>query len=229
MAIKIYEIDEIWNSWAYKDLDCVPPFCPPPQTASQHGYSVDQLSPSGNEHCKTYVRCMNHLIHHMEAIADKDADLLLFAMLPLLHLQALFLHRKSKLVRSDYINPKKFSSKDILDASSYLTIKRFKLRRHIEDFEADKIQFIDYACGYQQDVWSKDPICRRVDYIWKDCVRDARLIETEIRDNMQLLAGQASLEESKKAIEISNNQIQEGKRGMWSWFQMQDVSLTQPQ
>ena len=28
VAIRIYEIDDIWNSWAYKDLDRVPPFLP---------------------------------------------------------------------------------------------------------------------------------------------------------------------------------------------------------
>ncbi len=223
MAIKIYEIDDMWSSWAYKDLDRVPPFRPPPQAESQHGSTAAQLPPSGNEYCKTYVKCLNHLISHREAAANKDADLSLLSMLPLLHVEALFLHRKSKLVRSDYINPKKFSTKDILDASSYFTSKRFHLRRHIEDFEADRMQLINYACGYQQDIWSKDPICRRVDRLWKDSVRDARLIETEIRDNMQLLAGQSSLEEPKKSIEISNYQIQEGKRGKWSWFQMQDI------
>lgn len=219
----------MWNSWAYKDLDRVPPFCPPPQVESQHDYSADQLSPSGNEHCKTYVKCLKHLIYHMEAAANNDADLSLLSMLPLLHLEVLLLHRKSNLVRSDYINPKKFSTKDILDASSYFATKRFDLRRHIENFETDRIQFIKYVCGYQQDIWSKDPICRQVDSLWKDSVRDARLIETEIRDNMQLLAGQSSLEESKRSIEISNYQIEEGKRGKWSWFQMQDVILTQQQ
>ena len=213
MTIKVYEIDEMWSSWAYKDLDRVPPFRPPPQVESQHGCSADQLLPSGNEHCKTYVKCLNHLIYHMEPAANNDADLSLLSMLPLLHLEALLLHRKSKLVRSDYINPKKFSAKDILDASSYFTTKRFDLRRHIEDFEADRIQVINYARGNQQDIWSKDPICRRVDCLWRDSIRDARLIETEIRDNMQILAGQSSLEESKKSIEISNYQIQEGKRG----------------
>lgn len=218
MTIKIYENDDMWSSWAYKDLDRVPPFRPPPQTESQHGCSADQLSPSGNEHCKTYVKCLNHLIYHMEAAAKNDADLSLLSMLPLLHLEALLLHRKSKLVRSVYINPKRFSTKDILDASSYFTTKRFDLRRHIEEFEADRIQFINYACGYQPDIWSKDPICRRVDCLWKESIKDARLIETEIRDNMQLLAGQSSLQESKKSIEISNYQIQEGKRGKWSWF-----------
>ena len=229
VAIKVYEIDDMWSSWAYKDLDRVPPFRPPPHVESQHGYVGDQLSPSGNEHCKTYVKCLNHLIYHMEAAASNDTDLSLLSMLPLLHLEALLLHQKSKLARSDYINPKKFSTKDILDASSYFTTKRFDLRRHIEDFEADRIQFINYVCGYQQEIWSKDPVCRRVDCLWKDSVRDARLIETEIRDNMHLLAGQSSLEESKKSIEISNYQIQEGKRGKWSWFQMQAVSLTQQQ
>lgn len=66
-------------------------------------------------------------------------------------------------------------------------------------FDADRIQFVNYACGYQQDIWSKDPMCRRVDRLWKDSLRDARLIETEIRDNMHFLAGQSSLEESKKS------------------------------
>ena len=203
----------MWSSWVYKDLDLVPPFRPPPQVESQHSYSADQLSPSGNEYCKTYVKCLNHLIYHMEAAAHNDPDVLLLSMLPLLHLRALLLHRKSKLVRSDYINPKRFSTKDILDASSYFTIKRFDLRRHIEEFEANRVEFINYACGYQQDIWSKDPICRRVDCLWNDSVRDARLIEIEIRDYMQLLAGQSSLEESRKSIDISNYQIQEGKRG----------------
>lgn len=97
----------------------------------------------------------------------------------------------------------------------------------LKDFEADRIQFVNYACGYLQDFWSKDPICRRVDCLWKDSVRDTRLIEIEVRDNMQPLAGQSSLEKSKKSIQISTYHIQEGKRGKWSWFQMRDVLLTQ--
>ena len=51
----------------------------------------------------------------------------------------------------------------------------------------------------KQDFRSKDTICRRVDCLWKDSVRDARLIEIEVRDNMHFLAGQSSLEESKKS------------------------------
>lgn len=55
-------------------------------------------------------------------------------MLLLLHLEALLLHRNAKLMRSDYIDPKKLSTKDVLDVSSYFTTKRFGLRRCIEIF-----------------------------------------------------------------------------------------------
>ena len=199
-------------------LDRTPPFRLPPQVESQHGNSADQLS-HADGHCKTYVRCLNHLIYHMN-VANNDVDLSLLSMLPLLHMKALLLYRKSQLVRDEYINPKFSSPRGILHGNSYFTTTRVNLRRCIEDFETERIRFIDYIHGYQQDVWSTHSVFRRVDCLWEDCVRDARLIETEIRDNMQLLASQSALEASKKSIEISNYQIQEGKRGKWSWFQM---------
>ena len=218
MRTKLYEIDTIWSSWLHKDFDRAPPFRAPPKVESKHGHNADQLSSSGNEQCKTYVKCLNHLIYHMDAEDKNNADFSLLSSLPLLHLGALLLHRQSKQARSYYNNPRNFTTKDILDASSYFTTVRSGLRRRIEDFESEKMRFINYVCAYQRDTWSKDPICRRIDCLWQDSIRDARLIETELRDNMQLQAGQSASEESKKSIELSNYQIQEGKRGRWAFL-----------
>ena len=213
MAIKIHETNNMWHSWTYRDYDQVPPFRSPPQSDIQHDLSAYQLSASGDEHCKTYIKCLKHLISHVGIAANNEPNLPLLSMLPLLHLKATFLHQKSELARRYCTNPNKYLIKDILDGSSYFTVKRFELRRHIEEFEADRIRFINYACGKQQETWLTDSACRRVDCVWKDIFRDARHIEAEIRDNLQILAGQSSPEESKKSIEISNYQIQEGKRG----------------
>lgn len=44
-------------------------------------------------------------------------------------------------------------------------------------------------------------------------VEEARRFESELRDYLQLEGSRLALEESKKSIELSNYQIQEGKRG----------------
>ena len=43
---------------------------------------------------------------------------------------------------------------------------------------------------------------------------EARHLDTEVRDYLQLIVGSLSLEESRKSIELSNHQLQEGKRGL---------------
>ena len=49
----------------------------------------------------------------------------------------------------------------------------------------------------------------------RDQIHDeARRLDTEVRDYLQLVVGNLSLEESRKSIELSNQQILEGKRGL---------------
>lgn len=50
----------------------------------------------------------------------------------------------------------------------------------------------------------------------KDLVQEASRLEGQIRDYLQLRTGELALEESKKSIEVSNQQLQEGKRGQYA-------------
>ena len=43
---------------------------------------------------------------------------------------------------------------------------------------------------------------------------EARRLDAEVRDYLHLVVGNLALEESRKSIELSNQQILEGKRGL---------------
>ncbi len=46
--------------------------------------------------------------------------------------------------------------------------------------------------------------------------RVAKRLEAEVRDYMQLVVGVLSIEESRKSIQLSNTQLNEGKKGLSS-------------
>lgn len=65
--------------------------------------------------------------------------------------------------------------------------------------------------------WLTSPPYLIIEQYWKDAVNSAHRLELEIRDYMQLVGG-LSINESRKSIELSNVQIQEGKQGLFiSW------------
>lgn len=61
--------------------------------------------------------------------------------------------------------------------------------------------------------WSTSEACEGSVDFFKQTINRARRFEAILRDSCQVKIGQLSLEESKKSIELSASQAEEGKRG----------------
>lgn len=88
-----------------------------------------------------------------------------------------------------------------------------ELRRRLEEFE-DMMQ--DALTGFNSIYgagWSTSEACEGSVDFFKQTINRARRFEAILRDSCQVKIGQLSLEESKKSIELSASQAEEGKRG----------------
>ena len=161
-----------------------------------------------------YAEILSQVIGRNKWTATGDDQVLFLAMLPLLQLDALHIQGKCRSVRRLHIElgPSsriRFSSRLCL---SDLTSERFWLRRHIEDAEASRIYFIWYMRRNGQSSIFSNAEYQRAEESWNDIIHEARGLDSEVCDHVQLQVGQSSLEESKKSIELSTLQIEESKR-----------------
>ena len=100
------------------------------------------------------------------------------------------------------------------DLYSKLDQSRTQLRVAIEDSEDGHRHFLRHVLSKPAKDWFHTQVHRNNEIEWEAGVLYARRLEAEIRDYMQLVAGRFSIDESRKAIELSNVQIQEGKQGL---------------
>lgn len=70
-----------------------------------------------------------------------------------------------------------------------------------------------YIRSQQGKEWLEGNVYLSMIQACKHVIDEARRLESEMRDHLQLQVGNLSLEESRKSIELSNFQVQEGKRG----------------
>ena len=89
---------------------------------------------------------------------------------------------------------------------------RFKLRRVVRCYEQCMSEFKRLRTQGIMQPESYEAF-RNINEEAKLWVDDARALEVEIRDKLQLQVGSLALEESKKSIQMSNIQIEESKRG----------------
>lgn len=91
--------------------------------------------------------------------------------------------------------------------------ERFHLRALVEDFEDD----LNYLWKYLRSQVSSDTLSDRswlkVEEDLIETRQEASRFQAEVRDWLQLQVGEWALQESKKSIELSNRQIEKGKRG----------------
>ena len=169
------------------------------------------LRRSRNLRSRTYVELLDHLLkENASAVAGKE-HLLILSTLPLMHLDTLHMHAKMRSLRCAFIC-------NVEDAEYADDVKhqRTMLRRHIEDSEMSSKKFERYVHSQEGGDLLRRQDFMRIEELWRDALSQARLLETEVRDNMQLEASQLSLQESRKSIELSNHQIEENRRGSYS-------------
>ena len=105
--------------------------------------------------------------------------------------------------------------------SSKLHHERFWLRRSVEDSDDGMSHFERYIFAEDANCLPESSAYLKIKQETGQIHSEARRLDAEVRDYLQLVVGQLSLEESRKSIELSNNQIVlsnnqilEGKRGL---------------
>ncbi len=134
------------------------------------------------------------------------------------HVRKRFQKQKVRAIRSvvdeiDNSTPRELFDDDTVDARLYR--HRAFLRSLIVTFEGSKEPLVRFITSQLAPELTTAPAYDRISEEQSSILKEARSLEAEIRDFLQLQAGQLSLLESRKSIEVSNNQLQEGKRGKY--------------
>ena len=153
---------------------------------------------------RTYVKILDELLKKNDNAATGNEHLLILCTLPMMHLDTLYIYAKIRSLRRELI---------YRVHASAVKHQRNMLRRHIEDSETSSENFANYALSQQGEELLRRQDFIRIKQLWRDALSHARLLETEVRDYLQLQASQLSLQESRKSIELSNHQIEENRRG----------------
>ena len=157
---------------------------------------------------RTYVKLLDQLLKENDSAVDGKEQLLILSTLPLMHFDTLHMHAIMRSLRCAYIR-----SIEDTEYADDVKHRRTMLRRHIEDSEMSSKNFARYVHSQERGDLLRRQEFMRIEELWRDALSQARLLETEVRDNLQLEASQLSLQESRKSIELSNHQIEENRRG----------------
>ncbi len=157
----------------------------------------------------SYCELLGQLLRRDDIQRKSDNTLSFVAILPVLQLDGLWIRKSCRLLRLKLPNLGSDADVDITGVHA----DRRSLRRLVEDVE-DSLDHLRMHVTWEGiKKCLKQPIYKNVEQQVKQCCRQARRLEAEARDSLQLEAGLLALQESRKSIELSNYQIQEGKRG----------------
>ena len=159
----------------------------------------------------TYHKILDQLLEHPNGEGSTDKHLLTLSIFPMMHLDTLRIQAETRSIRRITVYQQGRRTEGL---AIVLQDERFALRRHIEDSESSHKNVARFAksqdCGGL--LTSREYL--RFEELWGDAISEARLLESEVRDILQLQTGQSSLQESKKSIELSNYQIEESRRAV---------------
>lgn len=119
-------------------------------------------------------------------------------------------------INTNQLTLKRLDGDDTLDTEENLGNGRLQLRRTLEEAEDHVNQIFRYLGSEVDTDWSKEPSYVGIRADWMSLIGEARRLETEVRDYMQLVVGNLSLEESRRSIELSHLQIREAKSGKFA-------------
>lgn len=182
-----------------------------------------QRSPPDNVASLTsnhYLRLLSKHIHKDCNVGLEGRALLLLAVLPLLSIEILRLHIQRGVVDSVFIqiqygveHPNRYYDDEKQESYSVLDAQRFWLRRRLEGLEASRNAFVRFTHAQGPANWLEGKAWRRQNAHINDVLATARAKDAEVRDYLQLQIGNLSIQGSKKSIQLSNQQIDEAKRG----------------
>ncbi|KAF6236376.1 hypothetical protein HO173_005467 [Letharia columbiana] len=165
-----------------------------------------------------YARSVKIFMAQGQLATPSTSFLLLAATSPLLSTEAYRVQDASDDLQGTYnkLAKNRIQGRDTSDRShgqldKDLEIQHLDLRRTLEEGEAHVSQILRYQpCEVDLD-WSKAPSYVSIKADWRSLIDEARRLEAEVRDYMQLQVGDLSLEESRRSIELSNIQIRESQ------------------
>ena len=184
--------------------------------------AIDRVTPNdlASVPSNYYLKLLSKHVYK-DCYVDSEVDaLLLIAMLPLLRLEILCLRGQLSTIESllrhvqfDVEYPR--LSSEELKAKRYNTLDkhRFWLRRRLEGLQESRDTFQNFARSHNAASWLETKIWLSQDADIQEVVAMARNRELEVRDYMQLQIGNLSISESRKSIQLSNQQMHEAKRG----------------
>ena len=166
---------------------------------------------------------LNLLSKNVQRGAGVDAQSdgpLLNAILSLLHLQVLYLHAQCEITQEALLMAQRETTQEALlmaqgEQRYYKSLDkwRFELRRKLEDLEESRARFVKFAYLQNAPKWLEEQPWMSQEEEITEAVNKARAQEAEARDYMQLQIGNLSIEESRKSIQLSSQQMSEAKRG----------------
>lgn len=147
-------------------------------------------------------------------LTTKDPDSVLFtSLLPLMYMNSLHVRARCCSVRRQYLRSQRARKPHLGHTYNKLEEARYRLRRSIEDAKDGLEQLTTYLCVSGLEDRPQELCYLGATKEHTKAQQEAIRPELEIPDHLQLQVGNLTLQESKKSIELSNYQIQEGKRG----------------
>ncbi|KAI4178271.1 MAG: hypothetical protein LQ346_007503 [Caloplaca aetnensis] len=155
-----------------------------------------------------YIAMLRHLLTQNGGDDITSNSLPLASLLPMLQLSSLDARDLASSIRRA-LAKFQFTEEESIEL---LYAQRKILRRWLEDTEDNMEHLERYIELYHRSEWLEGPIYKMLDSESTQLAANARHLETEVRDFLQIESGASALKETKKSIELSNLQIRESKR-----------------
>ena len=173
-----------------------------------------------HEHAN-YIRLLNWCLKNEEEPLAGLKDMLLKPLFPLMYLDIFRIRNFCEVLRHKYELLLEFANYELHYATgekwnkihSDMPNDRLRLRAMVEDSEDGLNHLLRYIRFQRCADWPLNESWLRVENDLRATHEEARRFETQLRDYLQIKVGQWALHESQKSIELSNRQIEEGKRG----------------
>ena len=175
---------------------------------------------------RSYIQILEHFVKLQLDHDDDKSSLLIGCLLPLLQLESLFFRVRLCQFSTYFYRCKTRATGDSMaegslsemahdrNAPARLYKIRIIIRTRVEVLEDQDTYVSWFMSGQVGADLSENLLFIRYQEDRKHVIAEAHRLEAEIRDYLQIQASLSALLESRKSIELSNYQIQEGKRGM---------------
>ena len=196
---------------------------PPPFTVPSHPLEDNKTQVEDRydaEWLHVYRETFTTLAGSNPGIFSSTAAIIAGVLMPLLQMNGFKIRAQFFRLRQSFLSLQAAMDRDSGDhqavdhISSKLHRERFWLRRSVEDSDDDMSHFERYISVEDPNYLPESSAYLKIKQETSQIHNEARRLDTEVRDYLQLVVGNLALEESRKSIELSNQQILEGKRGL---------------